>query len=148
MILEKLKEVQSEWKTDSFLDQHRIDEEIVKIPRLHQKYLDLLTDFKFKVFKKQAEFLKLKGARSRYFSGVMSKEELEKYGWLQYQGKTPLKSELERLLEVDDVLLSAEEHLYELKACFEYVESVMGVLKWRGSELKTLVDYKKWIDGN
>lgn len=148
MSLDRLTILKGFWAKDSVIDPNNVDEEVIRVPRLHQKYLDLLTDLKVLVFRKQAEFLKLKGARSRYYSGSMGKEELQEFGWEQYQGKTPLKSELERLLEVDPVLLVAEENLFELKACFEYVEEVMKSLRYRGTELKTIADWRKFLAGN
>lgn len=148
MSLDRLTILKGFWAKDAIIDPNNVDEEVVRVPRLHQKYLDLLTDLKVLVFRKQAEFLKLKGARSRYYSGSMGKEELQEFGWEQYQGKTPLKSELERLLEVDPVLLAAEENLFELKACFEYVEEVMKSLRYRGTDLRVLADWRKFLAGN
>ena len=145
--LKILQELQDSWAIDSIIDPANVDDELVKIPKLHQKYLDILTFLKIQVFKRNAEFLKLKGARSRYYSGSMNKDELEEYQWEQYQGKVPLKSELDRLLEVDTILLNAEERLFELKATFEYCESVLSTLKWRGSELKTIADWKRFLAG-
>lgn len=148
MSLDRLTILKGFWAKDSVIDPNNVDEEVIRVPRLHQKYLDLLTDLKVLVFRKQAEFLKLKGARSRYYSGSMGKEELQEFGWEQYQGKTPLKSELERLLEVDPVLLAAEENLFELKACFEYVEEVMKSLRYRGTDLRVIADWRKFLAGN
>lgn len=148
MSTDRLSILKGLWAKDCVIDSANIDDEIVRVPKLHQKYLDLLTDLKVLVFRKQAEFLKLKGARSRYYNGSMGKDELVEYGWNQYQGKQPLKSELERLLEVDPILLAAEENLFELKACFEYVEEVMKSLRYRAQELKTIVDWKKFLAGN
>lgn len=146
-MMEKLKILQTEWAKDSVIDQTKIDDEVAKIPSLHRKYLDFLIQLKILVFKRQAEFLSLKGARVKYYSGQMNASELASYGWTQYQGKTPLKSELDRLLEVDPILLSAEEKLFELKASFEYVEEIMQSLKWRGSELKTIYEWKRFLAG-
>lgn len=148
MSMERLKLIQNEWAKDSVIDQTNIDDEVAKTPRLHQKYLDFLTALKVLVFKRQAEFLELKGARSRYYNGSMTKEELGKYGWVQYQGKTPLKAELERLLEGDSVMLVVEEKLFELKASFEYVEEIMKSLRYRSSDLKTIMEWKRFIAGN
>ena len=147
MSMEMLGMLREYWKTDSKIDQDHIDDEIARIPNLHQKYLDLLVELKIRVFSKQSEFLKLKGDRSRFYNGALSKEELLDYGWDQYQGKIPLKSELERLLEVDPVLLKAEEKLFELKACFEFVEEILRHLKYRGQDLKTILEWRKFISG-
>lgn len=137
------------WASDSEIDQLRIDDEIAKLPRLHKRYLDILTVLKVDVFRKNAEFLKLKGVRARYYSGALSREELQVYGWQQYQGKAAtLKSEIERMLETDPVLLKAETNLFDLKVAFEYCESIMQSLRYRGHDLKTLVEYKKFLAGN
>lgn len=144
-ILEVLRE---QWKKDSVIDQSNIDDEVARIPKLHQKYLDFLTELKIEVFKKQADFLLLKGARTRYYNGSMTREDLEKYGWDQYQGKSLLKSEMDRMLEVDPILLKAEEKLFDLKASFEYVEEVMKSLRFRGQDMKTIMEWKKFLAGN
>lgn len=143
-----LKLLQDEWAKDVIIDQSNIDDEVARIPKLHQKYLDILSHLKVQVFRKNAEFLALKGARSRYYNGSMTRDDLASYGWDQYQGKIPLKSELERLLEVDPILLAAEEKLFDLKAAFEYAEEVMSSLKWRGSEMKTIMEWKRFLAGN
>lgn len=143
-----LKLLQDEWAKDVIIDQSNIDDEVARIPKLHQKYLDILSHLKVQVFRKNAEFLALKGARSRYYSGSMTRDDLASYGWDQYQGKIPLRSELERLLEVDPILLAAEEKLFDLKAAFEYAEEVMSSLKWRGSEMKTIMEWKRFLAGN
>lgn len=144
-LLELLKEA---WEVDSEIDQNNVDDEVVKLPKLHKKYLDLLTITKLRVFKLQNQFLELKGARSKYYQGSMTKDELDHYGWSQYQGKTPLKSELDRLLEADKILLHAERQLYETKAAFEYAEEIMKNLRYRGQDLKTILEWKKFMAGN
>ena len=136
------------WEEDSVVDQQRIDDEIAKLPRLHKKYIDLLTTLKVDVFRRDAEFRLLKGVRSRYFSGTLSKEELQQYGWSQYQGRSLTKAEIERTLETDPIMVRAEENLFDLKVCFEYCESVLQSLRYRGHDLKTLVEYKKFLAGN
>lgn len=145
---EKLRVIKDAWARDQEIDMSNIDDELARLPKIHQKYLDFLSVLKIQVFEKNARFLKLKGARSRWYNGQCSKEELDSWGWDQYQGKVPLKSELERLLEVDDELLTAEKQLFELKACFEYAEEILNHIRYRGNDLRAIAEWKKFLAGN
>ena len=40
----KLSEIQSMWKEDCQIDDTKLDIELIKIPNLHSKYLDLYND--------------------------------------------------------------------------------------------------------
>jgi len=145
---EKLRVLKDAWAKDQEIDMNNIDEEIRRLPKIHQKYLDFLSVLKLQVFERNARFLRVKGARSRWYTGQCNKEELDSFGWDQYQGKAPLKSELERLLEVDDVLLTAEKNLFELKACYEYAEEILNHIRYRGNDLRAIADWKKFLAGN
>lgn len=136
------------WEADCRIDQENIDDEAARIPMLHSKYLNLLTDIKFKVFERDAALLELRSDRSKYYQGILSKQELDKFGWAQYQGKVPTRGELDKLLEGDRIILEAERRLFTMKAAFEYAEEIMKSLRYRGQDLKTIMEWKKFLAGN
>jgi hypothetical protein len=142
-----LDELKNNWAIDSIIDSNRLDEASIRTANLHQKYLDVLTDYKLKIFKTDKEYLSMKGIRSRYYLGQLTKEELNQHNWQQYQYKTPLKSELERLLETDDILLNILDRQSYLKICFEYCEEILKALRDRNWQIKTAVEWKKFEAG-
>lgn len=144
----RLDELKDQWAIDCTINQDRLDEESIRTANLHQKYLDALTDYKLKIFKLNKDYLTLKGLRSRYYNGQLTREELKENQWEQYQYKVPLKSELERLLETDPVLLDILDKQSYFKFCFEYTEEILKALRDRNWQIRTAVDFKKFIAGN
>ena len=142
-----LDELKANWATDCIIDSDRLDEASLRIANLHQKYLDILTDYKLRVFKLEKDYLNLKGIRSRYYMGQMTKQELDEYGWDQYQYKTPLKSEMERLLETDSLLLDIKDKQSYISFCFEYVEDIMKSLRERGWQIRNAIEWRKFEAG-
>lgn len=142
-----LDKLQEEWNKDTQLNHRELDMEALKTSVLHRKYLDLLIFYKTKIAKLDQDFLIMKGIRSRYFSGQCTKEELTEFQWEQYQYKTPLKSELERLLETDSILLRIKERSLHYTMCFEYTEEVMRSIRSRSYDIKTAVEWKKFQAG-
>jgi len=137
----------AEWKQDAIIDPLHLDDASLRTANLHQKYLDLLTNYKIKIFALEKKYLEMKGLRSRYYNGQMTKEELSKYGWDQYQYKTPLKSELERLLETDDHLLTLKDKSSMYTFCFEYCEEVIKSLRDRNYQIRAAIDFMKFQNG-
>lgn len=143
-----LDELKANWAVDCIIDPDRLDESSIRTANLHQKYLDILTDYKLRIFKLEKEYLSMKGVRSRYYMGQMTKQELEDYGWDQYQYKTPLKTEMERLLETDSLLLDIKDKQSYISFCFEYVEDIMKSLRERGWQIRNAIEWRKFEAGN
>lgn len=143
--LDQLKE---EWAKDSVIDENKLHEASIRTANLHQKYLDILTAYKLKIFKLDKEYLTMKGLRSKYYLGQMTKDELRAKNWEQYQYKTPLKSELERLLETDQYLLDILDSQSYYKFCFEYCEEVLRALRERNWQIRNAIEWIKFQAGN
>ena len=143
----KLDELKALWAVDCIIDDERLDDSSLKIARLHQKYLDIMIDYKLRVFKLEKEYLAMKGLRSRYYMGQITRGELQDYQWDQYQYKTPLKSELERLLDTDKYLLDIKDKQSYFTFCFEYVEEIMKSLKERTWQIKNSIEWRKFQAG-
>lgn len=142
-----LETLKDEWEKDCQIDRDNLDEASIRTANLHQKYLNILTDYKLRLFKLEKEYLEMKGIRSRYYNGQLTKEELQQYKWQQYQYKTPLKSELERLLETDDNLLNILDRESYIKICFEYTEEILKSLRERNWQIRNAIEFIKFQAG-
>ena len=142
-----LDDLKSQWAIDCIIDPQKLDESSIRTANLHQKYLDILTDYKLRYFKLDKKYLTMKGLRSRYYMGQLTRDELSQQGWDQYQYKTPLKSELERLLETDSLLLDIQDQQSYVKFCFEYVEDIMKSLRERGWQIRNAIEWRKFEAG-
>lgn len=143
----KLEELLEIWNKDSFIDESQISSELLKIPQLHAKYLRTLNEHKMAGIKCKFEYDKLKNIKTEYYLGNLDKETLDEYGWEPFDLRIGAKSNVERYINSDDQLIK----LLQKKAYHEQVastcESILYELKNRSWQLKTFVDYQKFLSG-
>ena len=66
---------------DCDIDETQLDRESLKLPQLHNKYLNLYLDAKLILERKENEFKRLRRAKWEYYTGKMDEEVLAKLGW-------------------------------------------------------------------
>ena len=134
------------WNKDSEIDRTEPGKALLDIPKLHSKYLAILS--RHRLLSKECEFRynQMKRLKWEYYTGKLDKETLEKHGWQPFP--YTLKSEVSTYLESDEDLnkLLAKKHIYEemIEAC----TSIMKELNSRTFQLRSFIDYEKFISGN
>lgn len=140
-------EIQDEWEKDSYIDDNFLGESATKTPKLHAKYLKLLIGVKLKHTKLSSDYNILRKNKFRYYRGELSREELTELGWPQWQGIKPLKNEMDEFLGGDTDLNTAKVRLEYLDTMIYLLESILGQIKARDWQLKTAVEWKKFLAG-
>ena len=143
----QLKDIKVEWQKDTKIDKADLGHESIRTPSLHSKYLDLLVSKKLQRRKTYVEYLQMCQTKTRYYKGEMTKEELQAHGWPQYLKKSPLKAELETLLESDEDVNKVKDKVEYLDVTIEYLESVMKSLSSRTWDIKSAVEWAKFTNG-
>jgi hypothetical protein len=72
---------------DSVVDQTLLDQEALKTPQIHSKYLNLLNDEILRFKKLETEYKQLFRLKWEYYTGKMNKEELNRLEWEPFQHK-------------------------------------------------------------
>lgn len=140
--------IQSSWEQDCGIDRTKLTEESLKTPKLHAKYLNTLMACKSKLIKLDKDLNDLKLAKFRYYRGEMSKEELDRHGWSQYQGLKPLKSDLESFLSGDKDLLVIKQKIdYYLNMVYQ-LESIMKQISSRDWQIRNAIENQKFLAGS
>ena len=143
--MENLEQILKYWETDSNMDQTEPSKELLKIPVLHSKYLNILTKHKIASKKAHFDYLRMRKIKWEYFTGKMSKEELDEYGWEPFQ--FALKSDINTSLEADgDLIKLLEKKVYHEEA-ISVVESIMSELKQRTWQLRDFISWEKFVNG-
>ncbi len=137
-----------EWKIDAEIDKSRLDVEASKVPYLHAKYIELFSHAKLNTRNAINDCIRMKQKLIKYYKGLMSREELLENGWTQYQGKNPLKSELNDLVETHHAYVELETELHYRKTIEETLESIMKSIHSRTWDVKNNIEYLKFINGN
>jgi len=143
--MENLEQILKYWETDSNMDQTEPSKELLRIPILHSKYLNILTKHKIASKKAHFDYLRMRKIKWEYFTGKMSQEELEEYGWEPFQ--FALKSDINTYLEADgDLIKLLEKKVYHEEA-ISVVESIMSELKQRTWQLRDFISWEKFVNG-
>ena len=143
--MENLEQILKYWDTDSNMDQTEPSKELLKIPVLHSKYLNILTKHKIASKKAHFDYLRMRKIKWEYFTGKMSKEELNDYGWEPFQ--FALKSDINTYLEADgDLIKLLEKKVYHEEA-ISVIESIMSELKQRTWQLRDFISWEKFVNG-
>jgi hypothetical protein len=143
--MENLEQVLKHWESDSVMDQTEPSKELLRIPILHSKYLNILTKHKIASKKAHFDYLRMRKVKWEYFTGKMSKEELDEYGWEPFQ--FALKSDITTYLEADGDLIKLLEKKVYHEEVISVIESVMSELKQRTWQLRDFISWEKFVNG-
>lgn len=132
---------------DMEIDGTQLDLESLKIPQLHNKYLNFLHEERFSLKKMGFDFASLKRSKWEYFTGKMSQEELDERGWEPFDLKI-LKADIEMYMDSDkDIILMKQKMTYQEEKVF-YLESVIKELNQRNWEIRNAIEWRKFVSGS
>jgi len=143
--MSKLDDLLEEWRKDSDIDRTEPGKELLKIPKLHSKYLDILS--KHRLLSKESEFKfnKMKKLKWEYYTGKLDNDELSKHGWEPFP--FVLKSDITTYLESDDDLNRYQAQKIMHDEIVEVCQSILKELNNRTWEIRSYIDWEKFIQG-
>jgi len=143
--MENIEQILNLWTADSDIDQTEPGKELLKIPKLHNKYLTILTKHKMAGKKANFDYLRMRKTKWEYYTGKLSKEELDQFEWEPFQ--FTLKSDISTYLESDqDLIKLLEKKIYHEEAV-SVIEAIMGELKQRTWQLRDFITWERFIGG-
>lgn len=142
-----IEQLQEEWEKDCQIDDNYLGEQSTATPKLHSKYVKLLVGVKLKLTKLTADYNVLRKNKFRYYRGEMGREELTNYGWAQWQGVKPLKNEMDEFLTGDNELNTMKVKIEYLETMIYLLESILQQIKARDWQIKTHVEWKRFLAG-
>ena len=136
----KIEDIMEMWGEDSHIDDKDLDNESLKIPNLHHKYLNIyskekrkLSDLKthWKVlFQQRWEVVISKNGRAPEHNIRISKSELEKH-----------------YVAADESLQKAEIILNEQEGKVDYLKSVLSMIENRSFHINNAISWRKFVAG-
>jgi hypothetical protein len=143
--MKQLEDLLEEWRKDSDIDRTEPGKALLDIPKLHSKYLNILS--KHRLLAKEAEFKynKWKKLKWEYYTGKLDDDDLQKYGWEPFP--FVLKSDITTYLDSDEDL---NKYLAAKAVHDEVVELCGAILKELNSrtyQLRSFIDWEKFIQG-
>lgn len=144
MDIETIKKMVAE---DMEIDDLNLDLESLKTPQLHSKYLNILHDESLVLHKATIEQKELRRLKWEYYLGKLDQETLDEKGWQPF-GLKILRTDIDVYLESDKDLLRMEARVYYLKEKVKYIESVLQSIGRRGWDIKSAIEWKKFMSGS
>jgi antirestriction protein len=131
---------------DSLIDDAVLDMESLKIPQLHNKYLNIFHDEKLMLCRLESEHKTMLRVRWEYYSGKMSKENLDDWGWQPFDLKI-LRQDLAIYIDSDEHLVKLKNKINYQKEKIDYLESVLKSLNNRNWIIRNAIEWRKFING-
>ena len=143
--MNQLDELLEEWHKDADIDQTEPGKALLNIPKLHSKYLNILS--RHRLLFKEAEFKynKMKKLKWEYYTGKLDDDELKKYGWEPFP--FVLKSDVSTYMESDDDLNNYSAQKIIHNEIVEASETILKELHSRTYQLRAWIDWEKFIQG-
>jgi hypothetical protein len=133
-------------KEDLQIDETALDRESSDTPQLHNKYLTFYMDEKLRLKKLKSEQAVLRKNKWLYYTGRLSKEELEQFGWEPFELNI-LKTEADELIEGDQEWIKLDEKIAFQQEKVDYLENVVKIINNRQWQIRAMIDWLKFTQG-
>lgn len=132
---------------DMEIDDLNLDLESLKTPQLHGKYLNILHDESLVLHKNMIDLKEMRRLKWEYYLGKLDQETLKEKGWQPF-GLKILRTDIDVYLDSDKDLLRLEAKVAFLKEKVKYLESVLQGIGRRGWDIKSAIEWKKFMSGS
>lgn len=142
----KLEEIFDEWNNDVKIDKTELGDELIKIPILHNKYYKILSSERLLLKSYETKMKQLKLDKYEFFTQGPN-EETEKLGWKLPPKGMVLKADLPMYMDADQDIIKLSLKIGLQQEKIEFLVSIIKSLTNRGYNLKSAVDWQKFING-
>tara|TARA_R110000772_G_scaffold194614_2_gene305383 strand:+ start:11427 stop:11873 length:447 start_codon:yes stop_codon:yes gene_type:complete len=145
----KLDDILEMWKKDSNIDTSLLDEATTQNSKNHAKYIELHSIIKLQLKKREMSQKILLRDKWLHFSGKLSKEKIDDYGWKYdpFDGMKIIKSDFHYFFESDTDLQKSEEQITYFKTLEEALREIVDTVKWRHQHIKNIIEFQKFTSG-
>lgn len=142
----KLEEIHQHWSKDSRIDPLDLASESLNTPKLHGKYLHILSAERMKLRQLKEQKKELALVKTDYFMGRLDSEELKSRGWEPFAMRL-LKGDVPTYLEADQDIIKINLQIGVQEEKVDVLESIIKTVSNRGFAIKNYIDWKKFENG-
>ena len=137
-----LDEIREMWREDCVVDQNDLDTENFKVTVIHEKYLNIWSQFKLLLSDAQTKDKMMYKAKFEYYSG---KAPAKVYAEKPFNHKV-LKGDLTTYIWADEEYLRNRQKIDYLETCLNYLENILKQCSNRGFQIKNFLELRKYAD--
>jgi hypothetical protein len=145
-----LEQVLDHWKKDCEIDDLELDKSSRETPKLHAKYIDLLSQAKLQKQRKEMEFKKLLKDKFMWYNGKMDKETMDEKGWDYdpFNGLTkPMKSDMDYFYESDPQIQALQSQIEYWKTMIDTLSDIVSNITWRHQTISNMIKWRQFTSG-
>ena|SRR5665213_2698243 len=137
-----------EWSKDAEIDSTEPGRELLKIPKLHSKYLKILTHHSMLTKKYGSDYAQRKKILFEYYQGDLNNpDDLKRYGLEPWVKKT-LRQDIQVYLDADQTSINLLLKKAMQEEIVEFCKAVIKELGARTWQIRSYIEYEKFISGN
>jgi len=140
-----LSEIQDQVKRDLKINDLELDIESLRIPALHTKYLQLLTENSLKLKKANGELAVLKRNKWIYYTGKASEDVYKEKGDFPLKLKT--KDEERTFIEADEDIQKKKTEVEYYETVVDYLQEIVRQIGQRNFQIKNAIEWRKFEAG-
>lgn len=137
-------EVKDRAKVEIVINEHDLDGEALRTPRLHSTWLSMMGDEAVKMKQVQNLMKKLTLERSRFFLGTQTDKYYAEHG--QPHVRVP-KTDLPLYLDADDQICMLREIMEIQTQLVDFLEKTVREISSRTYHLRAAIDWRKFESG-
>jgi hypothetical protein len=137
-----LDEIREMWREDCVVDQNDLDTENFKVTVIHEKYLNIWSQFKLMLSDAETKAKMLYKQKFEYYSG---KAPAKVYAEKPFNHKV-LKTDITTYIWADEDWLRNKQKIDYLETCINYLEQILKQCSSRGFQIKNFIDLRRHGD--
>ena len=139
-----LSEIQEQVRKDLKINDLELDIESLRIPSLHSKYLQLLTEHSLLLKKTQGEYSILKRNRWVHYAGKAGDEHYKKE---PFPVKLDTKAQIDIFLDADDDIREVKGKIEYYDTVVDYLQEIVKSISNRSFQIKNAIEWRKFEAG-
>jgi hypothetical protein len=141
-----INDIRQQVSQDLVMDETSLDIESMKTPQIHNKYLIIFTDEKLILGKLKSDFNVLRKNKWLYYTGKLSREELDDFGWDTFDLNI-LKSDIDKFIDADEEIITLANRILLQQEKVNYLENVIKIINNRQWNIRSAIDWLKFTNG-
>jgi hypothetical protein len=144
-----IEDIMNMWKKDTVIDEMHLDSAALETPKLHAKYIEILSVNKLLLKRREQELDSLLQKKWLWYNGKMSKAQIDELGWTYdpLDGLKVLKGDMEYFYKSDKDIQEAQAKVEYIKVVIETLQEIVNDLRWRHQTIKNAIAWRQFMSG-
>ena len=143
--MNQLDELLEMWRKDSDIDRTEPGKALLDIPKLHSKYLNILSGHRLLAKESEFKLNKMRVLKWEYYTGKLDEDQLKQYGWEPFP--YVLKAEVNNYIEADDDINKRMAIKTMHEEIVDVCSAILKELNSRTFQLRDFISWERFIQG-